>query len=123
MVNDLFPQAPHILPDRLGNRARNVILVSEIQLRFDHRPRMGQPLRPGVVEPRKAAGCLFRRKPPLHFRLGGNQIGKAFHGDEVHLAVEKGTAREFPRLCRPQARQRGQGLLHRLHRRAAAMDL
>ncbi len=101
-------QLPHILPDRRCDRTRHIIFVGEIQLRFDHRARMNQPLSPTKVKHALRPGRVPHGKTPLRLRLGVDQVGQRLGFGQVEPAVQESAPGEFSRLGMAHSRDRSQ---------------
>ena len=107
----------------LAHRRRHVLLVGEIQLGLDQRPRPDQPLPPALIEPRDtrpspaaAPAAAAPRSPP-------HQVGQPLDLGQVQPLVAEGPPGELAGLGRPKAGQVAQRRQHRRDHRPPAVNV
>ncbi|MOA57237.1 hypothetical protein D3C78_1813760 [compost metagenome] len=92
MSVNLIAQQFHVAPDPLADRAWYIFLISEIELRFDHRPSMDQALGPAIIDLRLATRGMLQCQTTLHLGLGNDEIRQTLDFHQIHLAVLKGAS-------------------------------
>ena len=81
-----------------------------------------QALGPTAIKPGQTAISLMQGLPPLRCRFGSDEISNALRRRQIHLAMQKGAARELTGLCLTQT-SRGQCLHHARNDAAPAMHV
>ena len=102
---------------------RHVGLVGKVDAGFDQRQRLDEFLPPGLGAVTQRAGHLPIGLPALALGFRHYQIGEAFDGGEIELAVLEGAAGEFAGLGGAQILEAGEGGQRRRDHRAAAVQL
>ena len=106
-----------------GDGLGDVALIGEVERGLERGAGCDQPCAPAVIERPQPAIGLTQRLAPLGLGLGVDQVGEAFGGGEVELAVLEGAAGELARLGEAHVGEAGQRAEHALDHRAAAMDV
>lgn len=102
-----------LFPDFIRDTARNILFISEIEIRFNHRPHVYEPLAPILIERSEGAAHLADSLFALAFRFSSNEIRKALHLGQVHPAPVKGSACELSRFGRAAVWKLAQHAKHR----------
>ena len=123
MLPDIGEQLLHVGPDDIGDRARHVGFIGEIELGLDHRPRMDEPLAPVGIETGLCPIGIKHGHTTLRFGLGRYDIGEGFGFDQIELSVKKGPTGELAGLGKTNAWKPCQGVEQGGDNRLAAVDL
>ena len=119
-----FPAQPgDFAPCVFRDRAGHIVLVREVELGLEERPRLDQPLPPSLVEAAQRAVGLAHGLPPLRLGLRLNQVGDSFDLGQIEPAVEESPPGELAGLRRPEALQPLQFPEDRGNHRAATVDM
>src|ERR1700722_15746679 len=112
--------------DAVGRLAAQIFrqaLFGKVDLGFEPRLGLQQPLAPILIDLRRRARSLAQRLAALRRGFGRDQVGHAFGLGQIELAVQKGAAGELARLGQAQTRHLAQGIEQRRRHRAPAMEV
>lgn len=98
VIGNFFSKRGSLFPDFIRNTARNILFIGEIEIRFNHRPHVYEPLAPILIERSEGAAHLADSLFALAFRFSRYQIRKALHLGQVHTAPVKGATSELSRF-------------------------
>ncbi len=100
VIGNFFSKRSSLLPDFISDAAGNIFFIGEIEIRFDHRPHVYEPLAPVFIERSEGATHLTDSLFALAFGFSGNQVRETLHLGQVHPAPVKGPAGKFTRFGR-----------------------